>query len=153
MNKMGVLGIGHILAIIVLPITIILYIINSYFFRALKFSGNLFLILGIIMILIGTAIIYFSVLELQRAFKFGKLVTDGLYAHTRNPLYAGWILFIIPGIVLILGLIFLIPVPFIAYIIFRILIKDEEKYLEDAYGEKYIEYKKRVNMLIPKIKK
>jgi len=36
------------------------------------------------------------------------------------------------------------------YITFRMLIKKEENYLEQEFGQQYLEYKKRVNAVFPK---
>ncbi|MGC8663277.1 MAG: methyltransferase family protein [Thermoplasmata archaeon] len=152
-KKTNVLGIGHIMALTMGSLAILLGFINVYFFKNWVLQGKIFPIIGTVLVLIGIILVFFSVKHLQQAFKYGKLVTDGPYAYVRNPLYAGWILFIIPGIILIFGLILLIPVPFLTYGLFRKLIKKEEKYLEEKFGNEYIEYRKRVNLLIPKIKK
>jgi len=42
------------------------------------------------------------------------------------------------------------PIPIFMYIIFKILIIEEEQYIEKI-GEEYLEYKKRVNAVFPKI--
>ena len=70
-------------------------------------------------------------------------MTDGWYAHSRNPLYLGlhiamigWI-FILPSIPTILMLVI-----FLINQHFRILL--EEEFLEKQFEEEYREYKKRV---------
>jgi len=72
-----------------------------------------------------------------------KLITDGWYAHSRNPLYlglhiamVGWI-FILPSFLTVLALAL-----FLVNQHFRILL--EEKFLEDRFGEEYREYKEQV---------
>ncbi len=37
------------------------------------------------------------------------------------------------------------------YFIFKILIKNEEDYLENKFGKKYLQYKKRVGTIFPKL--
>ncbi|MFX1561560.1 MAG: methyltransferase family protein, partial [Promethearchaeota archaeon] len=72
-----------------------------------------------------------------------QLMTNGWYAHSRNPLYLGlhiamigWVL-IFPSILTILALaIFLVNQHF--------RIRLEEKFLEEQFGEKYRDYMKRV---------
>ncbi|MFW9802846.1 MAG: methyltransferase family protein [Candidatus Thorarchaeota archaeon] len=72
-----------------------------------------------------------------------RLMTDGWYAHSRNPLYLGihiamigWV-FILPSLLTGLALVI-----FLVNQHFRILL--EEKFLEDRFGEDYRAYKKRV---------
>jgi protein-S-isoprenylcysteine O-methyltransferase Ste14 len=77
-----------------------------------------------------------------------SLITDGVYGYLRHPQYLGLIL-ITFGLLLwwptILTLI-MWPILSIMYIL---LAKREEKYLVEKFGDEYLEYKKRVNMLIP----
>jgi len=37
------------------------------------------------------------------------------------------------------------------YIVFRMLIKKEEDYLEQEFGQQYLEYKKKVKAVFPKL--
>ncbi|MFN8672475.1 MAG: isoprenylcysteine carboxylmethyltransferase family protein [Candidatus Sericytochromatia bacterium] len=73
-----------------------------------------------------------------------KLVIDGLYKFTRNPMYLGFLIFLI-GFFIILGT--LTPV-FIVFLFFIITdnwyIKFEELKLIDKFGENYLTYKKNV---------
>ena len=69
----------------------------------------------------------------------GKLVTTGIFAFTRNPIYVFVILWFI-GIFLINGtLIFLIfAVLAIAHLHYQI--RQEEKFCADLYGKAYEDY-------------
>jgi len=77
-----------------------------------------------------------------------KLVVRGLNAYVRNPLYFG-IIILIAGFFLIqptrMNLVSLLII--YAYIYIGTTL--EEKKLEQAFGEEYKSYKKRVRMLIP----
>ncbi len=147
------LGIGHIIALITVPLTFLLGIINFYYFRNWILPRMIIPLIGVILVIIGILIIILSAHQLINGFKHGKLIKNGLYAYTRNPLYFGVIFFIMPGIVLTFGFLLLIPVPFLTYVLFKVLIKEEERSLEEKFGNEYIEYKKRVNSLIPKLKR
>ncbi|MGC8580487.1 MAG: methyltransferase family protein [bacterium] len=154
MNKILVyLGIGHIIVLVTVPVTFVLGIINFYYFRNWILPRTIIPLIGVILVVIGILIIIFSVNQLIDGFNYGKLIKNGLYAYIRNPLYFGVIFFIMPGIVLTFGFLLLIPVPFLTYVLFKVLIKKEERYLEEKFGNEYVEYKKRVNSLIPKLKK
>jgi len=90
--------------------------------------------------------------QVHRAFNQGKLVTSGLYAYIRNPVYAAWILLIAPGVIVASGLLLLTIMPFAMYAMVRVLIVNEDRYLEQKFGQEYLEYKKNVNSIIPKLR-
>ncbi len=73
-----------------------------------------------------------------------SLQTDGVYAISRNPMYVG-LLFIYLGITCFIGSWWnIILIPLLIFIMQAYVIKSEEKYLERAFGDKFLEYKKRV---------
>jgi protein-S-isoprenylcysteine O-methyltransferase Ste14 len=72
------------------------------------------------------------------------LVTDGLFAYSRNPIYLGMVVGLL-GIFLALGSLGpLLVVPPFVYIIQTRFIAVEERMLEDAFGEAYLDYCRRV---------
>ena len=77
-----------------------------------------------------------------------RVVTTGLYAYTRNPMYLGHILYLI-GLTLTLNslLAALITVGNMIWFHFRVL--GDEKKLAQLLGEPYIEYTGRVKRWIP----
>ncbi len=153
-KRTGILGIGHKMAFIMIPITFLLGLVNEYCYSNLKFPTSfIILMVGVILIISGIMVVAISIHQIMNGFRDRKLVTDGIYAYTRNPLYFGWIALILPGIILLFGLILLIPVPFIAYALFKILIREEETSLEEKYGNEYDEYKSKVNSFIPGFKR
>lgn len=73
-----------------------------------------------------------------------RLVTSGPYRFSRNPMYVGLS-------ALYLGLAFLFNVvwpilvfPFVLIALYRLVIRREERYLTDAFGEAYTLYRQRV---------
>jgi protein-S-isoprenylcysteine O-methyltransferase Ste14 len=81
------------------------------------------------------------------------LIVSGPFAHVRNPLYLGNILiytglgimsFALFPYLQIAGLLFF-------YFQYRMIIKEEEKYLQGAFGDAFVEYKKNVPRFIPRI--
>lgn len=108
-----------------------------------------FPIIGIILIVIGLAMWASGARIIDKAFDEGKLLTSGVYAIVRNPMYSGLIVFVAPGIALSFRSWPLLTVPIVAYIGFRFLIHKEEKYLEDKFGQQYLDYKSNVNSIIP----
>lgn len=88
------------------------------------------IIFGVSLIIIGSPILLIPAFTIDKYFNEGKLCTKGIYSFIRHPIYASWIVFIVPGIILIFGLILGISIPIFMYIIFKILIIEEEQYLE-----------------------
>ena len=82
-----------------------------------------------------------------------KLITDGVYAYTRNPVYSGWFLICV-GAIFITNNLLLFIVPVICWMYMTIfLIKTEEVWLKELYGQEYIAYCKKVNRCIPWVPK
>ncbi|MBM4446473.1 MAG: isoprenylcysteine carboxylmethyltransferase family protein [Chloroflexi bacterium] len=83
-----------------------------------------------------------------------KLITSGLYAHIRNPILLGLFIFML-GLGVLLGSLSLIFIFTPLFIVINVLyIKAiEEKEMEKKFGREYLEYKKRVPMFIPWLKK
>ena len=77
-----------------------------------------------------------------------KLITDGIYKFSRNPMYLG-LLLVLLGISIILNLIggfFLIPL-FILYLnLFQII--PEENAMVDLFKDEFLDYKKNVRRWI-----
>ena len=78
-----------------------------------------------------------------------KLITTGVYAMVRNPVYSA-VLLACTGAVCLAGNLFLFLAPFICWIYMTVFLKlTEEKWLADLYGQEYLEYCKRTNRCIP----
>jgi protein-S-isoprenylcysteine O-methyltransferase Ste14 len=68
------------------------------------------------------------------------LVTEGVFAISRNPMYTGFILALVGTAVLMNGWIaWLVIVPFIA-IIRSYFIKNEERLMTETFGDAYVAY-------------
>lgn len=135
---------------------IILQILIHYTFPIIKLIRSPFTYLGIPLIIIG---VYVNLVLVYTIFKKAnttikpyekpsKLVMYGPFKFTRNPTYLGMALTLL-GIAILLGslITFIFPVIFIILTdIFTIPI--EEKNLEEKFGKKYLEYKKKVRRWI-----
>ncbi|MFQ5719995.1 MAG: methyltransferase family protein [Acidobacteriota bacterium] len=79
------------------------------------------------------------------------LVTTGLFAHARHPLYVGNILVVI-GLLLILNSIpgYLVVLPFFL-ITYASLVLAEEDFLRGRFGAEYDDYHRRVNRFVPSL--
>lgn len=110
-----------------------------------------FFIIGIMLIFLGAYLDLSAKLKSKmfQKVKENRLITDGVYAYTRNPVYSGALLVCV-GAVFIANNLLLFIVPIICWAYMTIfLIFTEEKWLTDLYGQEYIDYCKRVNRCIP----
>jgi len=72
------------------------------------------------------------------------IVREGLFKFTRNPMYLGFIIFLL-GIAVLLGSIVALISPMVFFLIINfIFIPFEERLMERTFGKKYLEYKKQV---------
>jgi len=86
--------------------------------------------------------------EIYKSGTESKLITNGIYAYTRNPLYLG-VIFLLFGwaFLFLLTPLFIVTILFI--ILFIFVAKWEEKELFNRFGEAYQNYKKQVPFIIP----
>ena len=107
-------------------------------------------IVGALLAVIGICAYAAALVSLRRGLREGILVTHGLYAIVRHPLYASSILFIIPGAALMFRSWLLLPMPVVAYVAFRIFISVEEDDLREQYGDDFDRYRNTTNAVFPK---
>lgn len=157
-QKLPMFGIGPYLISGVGLVTLIGILLSAFFFRFGLLGGAwtwVFRITGIVLILAGAAVWYTGALRsnMDESIMNNKLQTGGIYAWVRNPMYSGWWI-LITGISLMWHNFMVLPFVFINWIILTVVLKNsEEKWLLNLYGQDYLDYKKRVNRLIPWIPK
>ena len=77
-----------------------------------------------------------------------KLVTEGIYRVTRNPMYLGMLL-ILSGFPLMIDTIIGLICPLVFFLIMnRIIIPREEQVVEGVFGKDYLEYKSKTRRWI-----
>jgi len=108
-----------------------------------------FLVAGIVLLVIGVPMLVIAARAATVAYNSDKLATTGLFRVVRNPIYSAWIIFIIPGLVLLSRSWPLFLSPVVAYLVFKARIGREIEYLERHFGQAYREYKAQVNELLP----
>jgi protein-S-isoprenylcysteine O-methyltransferase Ste14 len=76
--------------------------------------------------------------------KSSALVTSGVFSLTRNPMYLGLTLVLL-GVVILLGSVTPFSVVFVLPLLLdRVFIAEEERILEQTFGEGFLEYRARV---------
>jgi protein-S-isoprenylcysteine O-methyltransferase Ste14 len=76
------------------------------------------------------------------------LVTTGVYRFTRNPMYLGLTLILAGSACLLGSLGAFLPLPPFVWILHRVYIDAEERFLEDLFGGEYVRYKSLVRRWI-----
>jgi protein-S-isoprenylcysteine O-methyltransferase Ste14 len=113
-------------------------------------------LLGIALVLAGQAlravVIGFAYIRRggkDRQVYADDLVTEGVFAHSRNPLYLGNFLAVV-GFCLIHGspVCYLVAIPFFAFAYWTIVLAEED-FLRRRFGQRYEEYSRQVPRFIP----
>ncbi|MBD3404955.1 MAG: hypothetical protein GF411_02330 [Candidatus Lokiarchaeota archaeon] len=121
-------------------------------FNILSFAvGILLIIIGLVITTAATRVISVSTVADMRTDRKPELVTDGIYAQVRHPLY-------LATIILLIGLIFLY-LPFLRVIVFSLSLIAytligaylEERKLICHYGQDYLDYREQVGFILPKL--
>jgi protein-S-isoprenylcysteine O-methyltransferase Ste14 len=73
----------------------------------------------------------------------GALVTGGIFDRSRNPVYLGLAL-LAAGVFLVLGRLVLLVLAIVFLVYFQSLIRREERFLAERYGNAYREYARAV---------
>ncbi|AMD17212.1 hypothetical protein TL18_03745 [Methanobrevibacter sp. YE315] len=155
-NHLPIFGVGPYLVLIIGIITII-FSISSYYHLIPVYKINelnmVFFILGVILISLGIVFWISAVLvsKISDEVENNKLVTTGIYAYVRHPIYAAFF-YAATGLILISQniLLFILPVFFWAFLTVA-MINTEEKWLIERYSDDYRDYSKKVNRFIPKV--
>ena len=153
-NHLPILGVGPLYVITIVLITIISIIFSATrFIPVITFTNMrwIFILIGILCFAIGITLWLRAVIidRLDAHIIKNELVTTGVYAYVRNPVYSAF-MFVCTGVLLIYGNLVLLLLPIIYWGFMTVLMKStEEKWLEDLYGQEYIQYLQRVNRCIP----
>ncbi|MGA9118552.1 MAG: isoprenylcysteine carboxylmethyltransferase family protein [Bacteroidota bacterium] len=152
---MNILGIGPLLAIVGGSAFGVLIVVETLFELRIDLPSpwrEISLLVGIGLIFIGVILWVLSAIAVERAFKHHRLETGGVYRLCRNPLYAAFIVFIVPGLAFALFDPFVLLVSVVTGAAFKLRIGKEEEFLQREYGEEYTRYAEKVAQLVPFVK-
>jgi protein-S-isoprenylcysteine O-methyltransferase Ste14 len=112
-------------------------------------------IVGFVLIAIGEAIRLAGVaaagtVTRRRSRTVQRLVTYGIFAWMRNPLYVGNFL-IWMGFTVISGVLWFIPIAIVLFAVeYTLIVRYEEGVLESIFGAEYLAYKSRTPRWLPR---
>jgi protein-S-isoprenylcysteine O-methyltransferase Ste14 len=100
------------------------------------------MLIGMLLIVLGWRRIYSA---------RGQLVTTGIYGHIRHPQYLGFLLLTLGMNVQWVTIPTLLLWPILLILYYR-LAKEEEKKMEERFGEQYRKYERTVPMFVPTVR-
>lgn len=142
----------------------VIYLLVALFVQPAFFAGNpkwdpFATGIGLMVALLGETIRCLTiglVYSIVRGGRDGRvyaddLVTEGIYAHTRNPMYVGNLLFAL-GFCLMYGSpwMYLVIFPFFL-LVYVSIVYEEERFLREKFSEKYDEYLHNTNRFVPRL--
>ena len=153
-GHLPILGVGPLYVVTIILMTIISITLSATGIIPVITFANfqwIFILIGILCFIIGITLWLKAVLidRLDAHIIKNELVTTGVYAYVRNPVYSAF-MFVCTGVLLIYGNLVLLVLPIIYWGFMTVLMKlTEEKWLENLYGKEYVQYRQRVNRCIP----
>jgi protein-S-isoprenylcysteine O-methyltransferase Ste14 len=129
--------------------------IMTWFYPSQMLNGELTVVLGNLLFLVGIVVIAIVFLQMRKAKTniepwkpTTKILDSGFYGYSRNPIYVAMILIYLAVSCFFNSGWFLAFLPLSLLTIHFGVILREEKYLESKFHEEYLDYKKRVRRWI-----
>jgi len=113
-------------------------------------------VFGLILMGLGIGLMIISQIDMGRAWRIGvpqtieasqTLITSGVYAYSRNPIYVGIMMFLLGTAILLPGPLTLGAV-IATFILMQKIILHEETFMESAFGDQYQHYCRHVRRWI-----
>ena len=146
-KEMKIIGVAPLIAIptfLYLGLTIIISYSAKGMFTITHEGYTTLAVFGVAMILIGALMVASCGRKLLKSFNKGILMKDGLYRIFRNPMYAAYMLFVVPGICLLFNSWLVLSTVVINSLLFFIFIRREHRYLQEKFGKEYEVYLQKV---------
>lgn len=109
---------------------------------------------GVFFCLAGLLLLRWGIFSFGRSFRVGidenhpdKLITSGVFAFSRNPLYVAFALILLGQFLIFSNWILLLYIGAAAWLFHRQVLREED-YLKKHYGKEYAEYCSRVRRYI-----
>ncbi|WP_200831587.1 methyltransferase family protein [Varibaculum vaginae] len=155
-SHLPVLGVGPLYVSGIFAVTIVASIFNflGWIASGTIVTGrvrSLMIVAGLIIIMLAVIVWVLAVFgsHMVENVKTGQLMTSGIYAWVRHPVYSSFLL-LNCGILLTEVNWWLLALPFIYWVALTILMKcTEERWLENEFGDEYTQYAARVNRIFP----
>lgn len=110
--------------------------------------GNTAITIGWFWLIAGIVFFFTALTQFIVNFPKGKLITTGVYAFSRNPIYASWVVFILPATGIICNNWIFLVAALVMGIATILMVKEEEIQLLKVFGKEYSRYKSNVGCLM-----
>lgn len=153
-NHLPLMGVGPVYGAVIIAMTVAGILFSRFQiipYMCLRNIKMILLMAGILLIAAGIVLWLLAIFgaKIDAGIVNNRLVTGGVYALVRNPIYAAF-LFFCTGALLVYGNLWLLVLPPVYWLFLTVLMKyTEEKWLKNLYGREYEEYCRRVNRCIP----
>jgi protein-S-isoprenylcysteine O-methyltransferase Ste14 len=107
------------------------------------------MIVGAILTGFGVLGYLWSAVDIVRSFRVKQLVTTGAFGLCRHPLYAAWIVGLLPGLALISGNVLFVLAEVALIVGYLLFIGREEQQLLAEFGDAYRSYARRRFGVLP----
>jgi len=151
-NKMTFGGVGPKMALLTMPYLILALVVmvrDPLFLKLDFIHAGILKTAGYLLVAAGLLFYLATIRVFLTDFKKGILVTRGTFSLCRNPIYASFLIFIVPGLALIFQSGMLVTIAVVLYLNFKLSIHGENIALRRTFGEEYERYEKQVNEIIP----
>jgi protein-S-isoprenylcysteine O-methyltransferase Ste14 len=110
--------------------------------------------LGVLFCLAGLSLLLWSLISFGQSFRVGidaehpdKLITTGVFAFSRNPIYTAFALILLGQFLIFPNWLILIYTMAGIWLFHRQVLREED-YLKQHYGQEYLDYSRRVRRYI-----
>lgn len=118
--------------------------LQSYIFPPIAYAGIIPILGGIAIAAISAGMFVKADTGLEPFEEATALVTDGFFRFTRNPMYLGMFLVLL-GVAFLMGSVgALLPIAVFVLIIRNHFVLGEERFMEAAFGQQYLDYRSKV---------
>lgn len=131
-----------------LAAAILLEIKSALFTEIFSVYDRFIGVFGWVWLSIGIAAFITAMVQFVSNFPKGKLITTGMYACSRNPIYASWAIFILPAVGVICNNWIFFAAALVMCIATSLLVKEEESQLLRVFGNSYAKYREKVGSII-----
>jgi protein-S-isoprenylcysteine O-methyltransferase Ste14 len=122
--------------------------VKQLLFQPVNYLGIIIIAIAIVLVLASAYLFRQQETTIMPFQESSYLLKEGLFNYSRNPIYLGMIIILI-GVWIVLGsLTPLFIIPAFSWIIQELFIKEEEKMLEEKFGESYQKYQATVRRWI-----
>lgn len=118
------------------------------------FQSNAVAWIGIGLCLGGLLMLLLSLISFGRSFRIGidvdhpdELVTSGVFAWSRNPIYVGFFLVLVGELLVFPNWVPLVYLAAGSWLVHRQVLREEE-FMRRQYGEEYVQYCRRVRRYV-----